>query len=251
MELQSMDILGVKVHRVSLEETLAAIGGFIEERSSHLVVTLGTEMVMAAQKNKEFLEVLNAAHLVCADAVGIIWASKRMEKPLSEKVAGIEILDRLAALSYEKGWRLFFLGAAEGTAEAAVEELRKKYPEMPVAGIHHGFFKDDGPVIRLIKEAKPDILFIALGSPRQELWFWRHREELGVPVGIGVGGSFDVLSGKISRSPRWMISLGLEWLYRLYKEPWRWKRMTVLPVFALKILFCSKAPGDENVKGFS
>ncbi len=142
-------------------------------------------------------------------------------------------------MSGEKGWRLFFLGAAEGVAEQAVSVLREKYPSMIIAGIHHGYFKDDdnSKIVAMIKNARADVLFVALGSPRQEFWFFQHKDEMAVPVGIGVGGSFDVLSGKLKRAPRWMIQMGLEWLYRLYLEPWRWKRMLVLPLFALQILF--------------
>lgn len=240
MNLEAFEILGVRVHKIETSSTILAIEEFIAERKPRLIVTLGTEMVMAAQKDRQFRDVLNSADLLCADAVGIVWASKIVGQPLKEKVAGIDILLRLAALSGDKGWSLFFLGASEGTAEAAIENLTCRFPGMRVAGWHHGYFKDDGPVIAKIRESNPDILLVALGSPRQEFWFSTHKEELGVPVGIGVGGSFDVLSGKLSRSPQWMIRLGLEWLYRLYKEPWRWRRMLVLPIFALRVLLGGK-----------
>jgi N-acetylglucosaminyldiphosphoundecaprenol N-acetyl-beta-D-mannosaminyltransferase len=235
MERES-SILGVKVHPFTFEETIATIERFIEEREPRMVITLGTEMVMAAQKSSEFISVVNGCDLVCADAVGIVWALRRKGVPVSEKVAGIEILERLCSLSGRKGWRLYFLGAGESVAEEAVGNLKKRYPDMIVAGISHGFFKDDGEMIRKIREASPDVLFIALGSPKQEYWFREHRGELGVPVGIGVGGSLDVLSGKLKRSPKWMIRFGLEWLYRLYLQPWRWKRMLVLPLFVLQVV---------------
>jgi N-acetylglucosaminyldiphosphoundecaprenol N-acetyl-beta-D-mannosaminyltransferase len=238
--VREFKVLGIKVHRITLDETVERIGEFVKERKPRLLVTLGTEMVMAAQKNAEFRKVLNNADLVCADAVGIVWAARKLGAPLEEKVAGIDVLGRIAEMSEREGWRLFFLGAAEGMAESAIDALRSKYPRMLVAGHHHGYFSDDGPVKKMIKEASPDVLFIALGSPRQELWFWKNKDELLVPVGIGVGGSFDVLSGKLRRSPQWMINLGLEWLYRLYLEPWRWKRMMVLPLFALRILLAGK-----------
>jgi N-acetylglucosaminyldiphosphoundecaprenol N-acetyl-beta-D-mannosaminyltransferase len=239
MEIPSIDILGIKVNRLDFNGTIGYIEEFIRDRTPRLVITLGTEMVMAARKNKEFRDVLARADIACADAVGIVWASRYKGMPLKEKVAGIDLLDRIVELSGEKGWRLFFLGAAEGVAEQAVSVLREKYSSMIVAGIHHGYFKDDdnSKIVAMIKNARADVLFVALGSPRQEFWFFQHKDEMAVPVGIGVGGSFDVLSGKLKRAPRWMIQMGLEWLYRLYLEPWRWKRMLVLPLFALQILF--------------
>lgn len=236
MMYKELKILGIKLHKLDFNETINTIEGFVNARVPRLVVTLGTEMVMSARKNKTFKDVLDTADLVCADAVGLLWASKIAGEPLKEKVAGIDILTKIAQLSENKGWRLFFLGASPGTAETAVNVLSSKYPGMIIAGFHHGYFDDDFEIKKMIKDANPDILFIALGSPKQELWFVKNREELGVPVGIGVGGSFDVLSGKLKRSPKWMINLGLEWLYRLYLEPWRWKRMTVLPVFAVQVL---------------
>jgi N-acetylglucosaminyldiphosphoundecaprenol N-acetyl-beta-D-mannosaminyltransferase len=244
-------VLGVRVHKITLDETIDQIKEFIKERKPKLLVTLGTEMVMAAQNNDEFREIINSADLVCADAVGIVWASRRLGEPLHEKVAGIDVLSRIAQLSETTGWRLFFLGAAEGMAESAIDALRQRYPGMVVAGHHHGYFSDDEQVKRMIREASPDVLFVALGSPRQELWFWKNKEDLQVPVGIGVGGSFDVLSGKLKRSPQWMISLGLEWLYRLYLQPWRWKRMLVLPLFAMKVLFTRKSPESRFEKSKS
>lgn len=236
MNKNECSILGVKVHAISFEETIATIQKYIEGREPRMVITLGTEMVMAAQKNSEFISIVNGCDLVCADAVGIAWALKRKGFPIEEKVAGIDILEKLCSMSGPKGWKLYFLGSGEGVAEEAVQNLRKRYPEMIVAGISHGFFTDDDIMVEKIRASSPDILFIAMGSPKQEFWFWKHREKLGVPVGIGVGGSLDVLSGKLRRSPRWMIRFGLEWLYRLYLQPWRWKRMLVLPLFVLNVL---------------
>lgn len=233
---EELRILGVKVHKIDTEETISRIESFIREKKPSLVVTLGTEMVMKARKDREFLDVLNAADLVCADTVGIVWASKIIGNALKEKVAGVDILARIAKLSEERGWKLYFLGAAEGVAEAAAKALQRDSPGMHIVGVHHGYFDDEATMVEKIKEASPDILLTALGSPRQELFIYRNRERLGVPVGIGIGGSFDVISGKLKRSPQWMINLGLEWLYRLYLEPWRWKRMTVLPVFAIHVI---------------
>ncbi len=229
-------ILGIKVHGVGMDEAVKTIGDYVTEQTPHLVVTLGTEMIMAAQKNDTFREAIEHASLVVPDAVGVVWAARRLNLFDRQKVAGIELMARLLDESQKTGWRVFFLGAAPGVAEEAAAALRQGYPGATVVGTHHGYFKDDAEVLQAIREAKPDILFLALGSPRQELWYWQHRDDLGVPVGMGVGGSFDVYAGRMSRAPRWMISLGLERTWRLIKEPSRWRRMTVLPIFALTIL---------------
>ncbi len=236
IEMNESRVLGVKVHTLTFEQTINRIQQYIEGRKPRMVITLGTEMVMMAQKNEEFISVVNGCDLICADAVGIVWALRRKGFPIEEKVAGIDILEKLCSLSGTKGWRLYFLGAGEGIAEEAVQNLQKRYPDMIVAGVSHGFFTDDDAIVEKIRASSPDILFIALGSPKQEFWFVKHGEKLGVPVGIGVGGSFDVLSGKLKRSPQWMIKFGLEWLYRLYLQPWRWKRMLVLPLFVFNVL---------------
>ncbi len=234
MEPKKISILGVKVHDVTKAEAIEIIDAFAEDRgNSHLIVTLGTEMVMAARKDEEIKSLINGAELVCADGVGIVLASKIRRTPIREKAAGVEILEDAVMRSATTKRRIFLLGSKPGTAEAAAENLRKKYPGCNIVGTYHGYFKDDSEPMEEIRKAKPDVLFIALGFPRQEKWYLEHGAELGVPVGIGVGGSLDVLSGKIDRAPEWMRKLCLEWLYRLIREPSRWRRMLALPKFAV------------------
>lgn len=241
MAIEEIRVLGVKVHNISFDETISQIESFIAEKSPHLIITLGTEMVMNAQKDLEFKQIIEAAPIVCPDGIGLIFAGKRYGYKMKEKVAGVELVEKLVALSGKKGWNIFFLGAAEGVAEKAKQELLKKYPDAKITGTYHGYFKEDVPVLEAIKKAEPDIIFVALGSPKQERWYNEHAKELGIPVGIGVGGSFDVHSGQTERAPKWMIKCGLEWLYRLYSEPARWKRMCSLPIFALKVLLTPNA----------
>lgn len=236
MKLDEIRILGIKVHKLTMQSVLDAIGEFVEKETPHLIVTLGTEMIMRARQDEEFRNVLENADLLCADAVGILWASGYKGDKLEEKVAGVDLLENIVKISGEKQWNLFFLGAAEGVAALAAENLRKKYPDANISGVYHGFFRDDSEVEEMLLKARPHIIFVALGSPKQELWYKRNAEKLRIPVGIGVGGSFDIFAGKSTRAPKWMIGAGLEWLYRLYKEPWRWKRMLVLPRFVAEVV---------------
>ncbi len=235
MKNEEIKILGVKLHNINFEETLSQIEAFVKERGPHLIVTLGTEMVMSAQKNREFKDIVNNAQLVCADGVGLIWAGKHYGCCIKEKVAGVELTEKIVELSAKKQWKIFFLGGAPGVAQKAKRELCKKYPDALITGTYHGFFKDDSEAEEEIRKAAPDIIFVALGSPKQEQWYNRNAEKLDIPVGIGVGGTFDVLSGNVDRAPQWMIKSGLEWLYRFSKQPSRWKRMLALPYFVLKV----------------
>ncbi len=234
--MDELYILGVKLHPVGLEETLRIIEGFVREGCPRLVITLGTEMVMYSQRDPLSREIINSADLVVPDTVGILWAARRAGFRLQERVTGIDLIWRLLPLCEEKGWRVFLLGVKEGVAENAARSLREVFPHLKIVGIHHGYFPDEASPIEEIRSASPEILLIGMGFPRQEIWFWKNKERLAVPVGIGVGGILDILAGEVQRAPRWMIALGLEWFYRLLREPWRWRRMLVLPQFALQIL---------------
>ncbi|MCL5772807.1 MAG: WecB/TagA/CpsF family glycosyltransferase [Firmicutes bacterium] len=232
---ERVEILGLQVDRVNMEEVLQKTEEFIKDGGFHQVVTLGTEMAVTASYDKEFKEVINSAHLVVPDSVGILWAAKKKGKVLSERVAGIDIIYRLSELAIKKGWSFYLLGAKPGIAEAAAENLCKFREGLKIAGTHHGYFTDDAGVIEDIKRCKPDILLAAMGFPRQEKWIRNNREILGVPVCIGVGGSFDVLSGKLKRAPDIFIKLGLEWFYRFFKEPSRFQRLMALPKFMIMV----------------
>lgn len=238
MDLQEISVLGVKVKDITVSETAELIEKFVLERDKpHLIVTLGTEMVMASQKDSDIRDLINSASLVCADGAGVVWGARRAGLKLREKAAGVEILEEVVKRSSESKLRIFLLGAKPGTAEKTAENLKNKYPNCNIVGTYHGYFKDDSEPIKIIKEAKPDVIFTALGFPKQEKWYLSHAQELDIPVGMGVGGSFDVLSGKIERAPMWMRKLSLEWLYRLIKEPSRFGRMMSIPKFILAVLF--------------
>lgn len=234
MQKPIVTLLGTKVHSLSMNNALNEIENFIGERKSRLIITLGTEMIIEAQKNEAFRRLVNQADLVLPDGGGLIWASRVLGTPLHEKIAGIELLENLCRLSKEKKWKLFFLGGKPGIAELAALKIKSRYPNATIVGIEHGYF-DENKILPELAAAKPDILFCGLGSPKQEFWLSNHLKVLGIPVGMGVGGSFDVLAGKLKRAPKWMINLNLEWLFRFFQEPKRFRRILKIPYFMMLI----------------
>jgi N-acetylglucosaminyldiphosphoundecaprenol N-acetyl-beta-D-mannosaminyltransferase len=198
------------------------------------VVTLNPEMVVMAQRDPVFAALIQRADLVTADGVGLLWAARLRGERLPERVTGVDLLVALAALAAGAGYRLFLLGGAPGVAEAAGQALHARFPGLPLAGTYTGSpgEADDEEALRRIHAARPDLLFVAYGAPAQERWIARHREALGGVVAVGVGGALDFLAGRVPRAPAWMRTRGLEWLYRLWREPWRWRRMVALPRFA-------------------
>lgn len=235
-EMETFSLMGLKVNNVSMEETLEHIDNLIKSGGSHLVVTLGVEMVMWAQNDEDFRNIVNSASLVTPDSSGILWASKKAGHPLKERVPGVEIIEAAAKNADRFPWRTFLLGAKPGVAKLAGERLKEKYASFNLVGVYHGYFKDDDEAIEKIRDAAPQLIFVAMGFPAQEKWFWRNKERLGNIVAVGVGGSFDVLSGNIKRAPAIFRKFGVEWLYRLLKEPRRIKRMAVLPKFVLRVI---------------
>lgn len=239
--MREADILGIRVHSVTLQEAVDRIAGWVAQGGSHQVVTANAEIIWRAWHDPELARVLEEAALVTADGVGVLWASRRLGQRLPQQVAGIDLVEALAERGAAEGWRFFLYGARPGVAEAAAERLKSHYPGLTIVGTAHGYQTETGEkkVIEAIRAARPHVLLVALGSPRQELWIARHNPKLGVPVAIGVGGSLDVLAGRVRRAPQWVRRLGLEWLYRLVREPRRWRRQMVLPAFAWKVLLAT------------
>lgn len=204
-----------------------------------MVVTPNTEIAMRAQREPDFRDVVNSAEVAIPDGIGLIWASKFLGDPIREHVRGTDLVDKLASLSAAEGYRFFLLGAAEGVAEAAARNLQKKHPGLQVAGTHSGRpdYSYDPTATEAIKSAgRVDVLLVAYGAPAQEEWIARNHERLDVPVAIGVGGVFDFFSGKAKRAPVWVRKLELEWLYRLVRQPSRWRRQLALPRFAICVV---------------
>jgi N-acetylglucosaminyldiphosphoundecaprenol N-acetyl-beta-D-mannosaminyltransferase len=234
--MESVSVCGLKVNDVTMEQTLESIDRMVSGGGSHLVVTLGVEMVMRTNRDREFIDIVNNASLVVPDSVGIQWAGRKAGGRFPERVTGIDILTAAARQNEYYKWKVFFLGAKPGVAEEAAENMKRDYPEFRIVGTHHGYFDNDEEIIDKIKSADINVLFIALGSPYQEKWFMKNRERLGNIVALGVGGSFDVISGTVRRAPVFMRKLGLEWFYRLVTQPARFGRMLALPRFAIRIL---------------
>ncbi len=231
--LDSIPLLGVQVHRVTMEQVLEMIDEFIREGGAHHVVTLDASMCVIAREDPDLRQVILNSELVTPDSTGVLWACRRLGRPLPERVSGVEIVQELCRTSAECGHTLFFLGAAPGVADAAAERMRQRYPGCLIVGTHDGYFTlDNEPeVLHEIRLARPDILCVAMGIPKQERWIACRGRDLGVPVMIGVGGTFDVLSGKVKRAPGWVQRLNLEWLYRLARNPRKIGKVLTLPRF--------------------
>lgn len=241
--LQKVKILGIGIHKVDLQGAVGIVEEFIAEGSPHLVVTANSEFVMMAQEDEEFRHILEEAHLVTPDGVGVVWAAKHLGEPLTQRVTGIDLLNNLLPVAQKKGYRIFLLGGKPGVAEKAGKEMKKSFPDLKIVGTHHGYLRDPGAeqeAIAQIMEGNPQILFVAMGAPTQEKWAWKHMKELGVPVSIGIGGSLDVWAGNVKRAPQWMQNAGLEWFYRLAKQPSRFVRMLALPRFVMMVTFGSR-----------
>jgi N-acetylglucosaminyldiphosphoundecaprenol N-acetyl-beta-D-mannosaminyltransferase len=236
--VDSIEILGVRVDDATYDDLLACVDAYVANGQPHQVVTVNPEMVMAARDDPSFRCDLNAAELNVADGVGLVLAARLLGRSVQERVTGSDGIYRLAAHCARRGYRPFFLGATPGVAQVAAERLVEKNPSLEVAGTYAGSprVEDENDIITLVRAAAPDLLLVAYGVPAEEKWIARNRERLGVPVMVGVGGSFDFVAGVTQRAPEWMRKMGLEWLHRLVKEPWRWRRQLVLPKFVLLVI---------------
>nr|WP_269438337.1 WecB/TagA/CpsF family glycosyltransferase [Phosphitispora fastidiosa] len=191
----------------------------------------------------DFKACLDDALLVTADGIGIVIAARLLGKPLKQRVTGIDLTTALFKQAVAKKYRLYFVGAKPGVAEKAAENIRNSYPGIEIVGTQHGYFTDDNEIIKDIKNKKPDILLAALGMGKQEKWIAERVEPAGIPVSIGVGGSFDVFAGAAKRAPQWVQDAGVEWLYRLVRQPSRFRRMLQLPRFLVAVLLSRFFPG--------
>jgi N-acetylglucosaminyldiphosphoundecaprenol N-acetyl-beta-D-mannosaminyltransferase len=233
------EILGVRVHNVDYADTLQLMVQFIESGCPHQVATVNPEFIMRARRDAEFRRILSETDLCLPDGIGILWAGRLLGYPFKARVTGVDTTWRLLGMAAERGFRVFLLGAAPGVAERTAQIVCDAYPKLIVAGTHAGSSSrdEDHATGDLIFAARPDILLVAYGAPAQDKWIYRNQPRLNVPLAIGVGGTFDFISGVSQRAPNWLQRVGLEWFHRLYCEPWRWRRMTVLPLFALRVMW--------------
>lgn len=238
MKIETVSILGTEVVKMTMTEVLDWIRIMIEQGKHRHIVTANAEIIYRAYKDPQFAGLMSKADIITADGSGVIWAAKTLGNHLPERVTGIDLVHNLLAQAEEKGWRIYFLGAAPEIVEKAVLSTLSKHPLLQVAGYHDGYYsqEENQGVVENIANSKPDILLVGMGAPKQEEFIQEYLPQLNATIAIGVGGSFDVLAGKASRAPKWMQKAGLEWVYRLSREPKRIPRMMALPKFVLAIL---------------
>ncbi|HHY78036.1 MAG TPA: WecB/TagA/CpsF family glycosyltransferase [Clostridiales bacterium] len=238
----TVEIVGVNIDKVTFKEAEKICNDFLQQDELKMVFTPNSELLVDAVKDPSFAHVLNNGDLVVPDGIGVVLASRFYEAPLKERVAGCDLMNSLLEMAYTQERSIYFLGGRPGVAEEAVHNLKQKYPGIKVAGYHHGYFDQDEEkkIIEEIIESKPDIIFVALGAPKQEKWIWDNKDKLPAKIAMGVGGSLDVLAGRVKRAPEFFRKAGLEWFYRLIKEPKRFFRMMKLPKFVLLAFYDAK-----------
>ena len=224
------DILGIQFDDVTLEQAVEAGRALLSEDSFHYVVTPNPEFILAAETDLVFKNVLNQADLVLPDGIGVVYSSRILGTPLKGRVPGIDFAEQMLAVLNEQGGRLFLLGAKPGVALQAGEKILERYPNIVLCGTQDGYFSDELTVVRKVADAKPDLLFVCLGAPKQEKWMSRWGVHTGAKLAIGLGGALDVFAGNVERAPEQWQKMGLEWAYRLKKEPQRISRMARLPL---------------------
>ncbi|WP_407944629.1 WecB/TagA/CpsF family glycosyltransferase [Paenibacillus swuensis] len=223
---------------MNMQQTVNHLTDRILSRQVTQVITANPIMVMSALESPEYMAMMKRAELVVPDGTGVVWAAKHVGNPVAERVPGFELLHHLLRVGESQGWKVYLLGSSPEIVRETYDRLRAQFPKVSFVGYRDGFFgaSEDAEVIRAIRETNPDLLFVARGADTQEPWIARYKQELNVPLIMGVGGSFDVISGKTKRAPAAFQKLHLEWFYRLLKEPTRYKRMLALPKFAVKVL---------------
>lgn len=245
--MEYIEIFGVKIHNITFQEAVKEVKSYLEGESLKVIYTPNPEIVMGAKENKDLRNLLNKGDLITADGIGLIYASRLKKKPIKERVTGYDLSLKLLGLANEKRLGLYLLGGKDGVAKMAAENIKKDYPNIRIAGYHHGYFKgshngnigheEERKIIEDINSSKPDIIFVGLGFPKQEIWIDSNRDIIKGKVIIGNGGVMDILSGKLKPTPDIIRRLGFEWLHRLLREPSRIKRQIILPKFMLQVIF--------------
>ncbi|QXM07427.1 WecB/TagA/CpsF family glycosyltransferase [Crassaminicella indica] len=231
--------MGVCIDQGNLEDAYNRCIEFINTKGCKMIITPNTEIIMRAQKDSKLFQIINKADLVIPDGIGLIYASKIQGKGLKERVTGVDLMYKILEYCNENKKSIYILGGKPEVAEKACKNIKNKLPGVEIKGCHDGYFKEEEEIniIENINRLNPDILFVALGVPKQEIFMDKYKEMLSARIVMGVGGSVDVWAGTVKRAPKIYQKLGLEWFYRLLKEPWRYKRMMVLPKFMIKVLF--------------
>lgn len=216
-------MMGCDIDNLTMEETLQTVEGFIDSGRPHQHVVVNVDKLVKARRDPELREVINNCALVNVDGMPVVWASRLMGKPLKERVAGVDLFESLMARAATKGWRIYLLGAREEIVSRVRHLYEAKYPGLVIAGHRNGYWKaeEEAGVVQQIADARADILFVAISSPKKEQFLARHQAHMKIPFAMGVGGTFDVAAGHVKRAPLWMQRSGLEWFYRFLQEPRR------------------------------
>jgi N-acetylglucosaminyldiphosphoundecaprenol N-acetyl-beta-D-mannosaminyltransferase len=224
-----VEILGVQVDNVTMEQTLGILEEYVRQGDPRLIVTADAAGIVAAQSDPEWRQIMLSADLVTPDSVGVLWASKRAGSQITERVSGVDLVEQLVS----RGFRCYFLGAAPGIARRAEQALTARYPNAAIVGVRDGFFteREETAIVGEIKASNPQVLLVAMGIPKQEKFIARNMNTIGAAINMGVGGSFDVLSGTVKRAPRVLQRMHLEWLWRLLQNPKKWRKVAALPRF--------------------
>ena len=242
--MSRMKFMNTEIDNLTMRETIDEIDKLIKENKSAYVVTPNVDHIVKLETDKELQEVYKDANLILTDGKPLLWISKFYKTPIKEKISGSDLFPLLCEMAAKKGYSMFFLGAGEGVARKAAENLMKKFPKLNIVGTYSppfGFEKDKEEVqkiISMINEVSPKILIVGLGCPKQEKFIHKYRKELNVPISLGLGASIDFEAGNVKRAPKWMSDNGLEWLYRLSKEPKRmFKRYIVDDLKIFRLVF--------------
>ena len=235
---ERVKILGVNVDSVTMAQAVESVEKLIAAKKNSIVVTANAEMLLRATNDDELKNILNSSELVVPDGAGTVWAARHLGYEMPERVAGFDLVQELMKIAPSKGYKFFLFGSAPTIADKAKLKAEELYPNIKIVGTRNGYFTaaDEPEIIAQIKNSKPDILLAALGVPKQEKWLAAHKDELNVPVNIGVGGTFDVMAGVVKRAPKWMQRAKLEWLFRAMLQPSRAGRLIALPKFVFKVV---------------
>jgi N-acetylglucosaminyldiphosphoundecaprenol N-acetyl-beta-D-mannosaminyltransferase len=222
--MQRITLMGCQIDNLSMEDTLEKVEGFIQSGQPHQHVVVNVDKLVKASRDESLRRVINECALVNADGMPVVWASRLLGMPLKERVAGIDLFEALMGRAADKGWRVFLLGAREEVVLAVRDAYLRKYPQLQIAGWRNGYWngeQEEAEVVEQIRASRADLLFVAISSPKKEVFLGRHQAAMRIPFAMGVGGTFDVAMGRIRRAPRWMQQSGLEWLFRFMQEPRR------------------------------
>lgn len=231
-----IDIMGLQFDNVTMEEAVVRAEELLAGNKVCYAVTPNAEIAYEALHDESLRTLINGADLVLPDGAGVVLASKLLKTPLKQKVAGVDFADRLLSVLEQTGGGLYLLGSKPGIAELAADKMLQAHPKLKICGMADGYFQNEDEIIARINAAQPQILFVCLGAPKQELFMQRHQQDLSVKLMIGLGGTLDSFAGTVKRAPKWMIRCNLEWLYRLYREPRRFGRMLRLPKYLFAVL---------------